>query len=100
MAWQHIEDAIDGRTFTLDGVSGTLRVYRTPHARRITHEANARGKRSRAYRETKAKLRDDYDTELTWSERIVTIAYRILGTTEADRLANLPAEGKLSERSA
>jgi hypothetical protein len=66
---------------TLDGVSGTIKVsypYRQyPREAHVSHEPDARGKRSEAYLETKRELRDDWSTDLTHSERLVDIMTKL-----------------------
>lgn len=79
--WDEILDALNGQTYTLDGVHGTIKVERNPSGLhgglpilKVTHEPSARGKRSEAYLRVKRQLHDDYDTDLTWSERLPQIA--------------------------
>jgi hypothetical protein len=86
MAWQNIVDAIEGKRLTLGGVSGT--VHSVPgNSIALRHVADARGKRSKAYLEIKATLRDDYDTQT--EENSCAWAIQILGASEVDRLAVL-----------
>lgn len=73
--WSQALDAIDGRTYTLDGVHGTIKVdRRDPLRTHVSHEPSAKGKRSAPYLATKARLRDDWSTDLSWSERLADIA--------------------------
>lgn len=63
-------DAMDELTYTLDGVHGTFRHVLHRHLSgyiesRLTHVPSAAGKRSKAYQTVKAKLRDDWESDLT-----------------------------------
>lgn len=77
-------EALDGRHYTLDGVSGVLRHktisarYPYPHVdHTLSHMADAKGKRSPKYIELRDKLRDDWSTDLTNSDRLIDIAMRL-----------------------
>lgn len=76
-SWQEALEAVNGRAYTLDGVHGHIKV-RT-HAGRTTvyHEASPRGRTSKPYLETNRKLRYDWDTDLTMSERLPVIMYEL-----------------------
>ena len=77
--------ALDGRHYTLDGVSGVIS-YRTHDAiypyqhtgQSLTHEPDAYGKRTKAYRELRRRLGDDWVTDLVTSDRLVSIAVEVL----------------------
>lgn len=63
---------LDGRTYTHNGIEGTFRhvvrdaIYPYPHTvQRLVHEPTAKGKASDAYRAEKARMGDDWDTDLT-----------------------------------
>lgn len=74
--------ALDGKTCTLDGVHGHIRVERRKRGSyygggvetHITHEPSARGKRSEAYRKLRREMGDDWSTDLTNVENIDEIA--------------------------
>lgn len=77
-------EALDGRHCTLDGISGVLRhetiSARYPYAHvdhTLSHTADAKGKRSPKYIELRDKLRDDWSTDLTNSDRLIDIALRL-----------------------
>lgn len=77
-------EKLDGRKCTLDGVHGTLVreivSVRYPTERteyRLWHRASAKGRKSPAYLAIKARLRDDWDTDLTWSDRLSEIARKL-----------------------
>ena len=90
MAMADVYEAIDGKPYTLDGIGGhmKLRDWGYPGApyRRIFHIVSKAGRRTKAYRAMREKLRDHWDSDLTESERLVPIIYAILGTAEAERL--------------
>jgi len=96
----HIYEAIDGQPYTLDGIAGTIRVEGESPYTRVTHYKSDAGRRTEAYQATKRMLRDDWDTDLTYSERLVSIFYDLLGTEQAERLCALPSEGSSARRSA
>jgi hypothetical protein len=76
--------ALDGRHFTLDGVSGVLSyeklvaTYPYPHVdHSFHHTADAKGRRSEEYLKVRRILRDDWSTDLTNSERLGEIAQKL-----------------------
>jgi hypothetical protein len=80
-----IFEFLNGKRYTLDGISGHFK-YRTYEAiypsrrtvHKLSHEADARGRRSERYQETKRKLQDDWSTDLTDSiERYCDIAHKL-----------------------
>lgn len=73
--YQEALDAMDGRTYTLDGIHGTIKVSRFNGRTSIYHHPSARGMKTEAYRETKHKLGDDWSTDLSQSERFGDIAH-------------------------
>ena len=65
-------EVLNGRKVVHNGIEGVLRyrvtdaVYPYPHTiHRLSHEATAKGKRSAQYQEIRARLRDDWETDLT-----------------------------------
>lgn len=80
-SWDDMLDEMNGRAYTLDGIHGTIKVERTPSALhgglpilKVTHEPSKRGQKSDAYAKTRRQLGDDWNTDLTWSERLADIA--------------------------
>ena len=76
-----IGEKIDGQTYNLDGISGTLRytesVAKYPYkhtVQRLDHVPDSTGKRTAAYQERKRQLGDDWISDLTQSDRLVEIA--------------------------
>jgi hypothetical protein len=69
--------AIDGHACTVDGVHGRIRVSAHgsayAHRHRVEHVTSARGKRSPEYVAMRARLRDDYVTDITYSDRLIEI---------------------------
>ena len=65
--------AVDGQTVKLDGIRGVIRVDVSGGYTRVWHEPDAAGKRTEAYRKVRAELRDDWSTDLSWSERLVDV---------------------------
>lgn len=85
-------EALDGRHYTLDGISGVIKhetiSARYPYAHvdhTLSHRADAKGMRSPKYIELRRKLHDDWSTDLTNSDRLVDIAKR-LGVDVGDLL--------------
>jgi hypothetical protein len=71
-SWDAAMRAVDGKVVNdSEGIEGTLRVVKLGHDTRLMHVKTARGKLHPAYLETKRKLRDDWDTDLTTSEHVV-----------------------------
>jgi hypothetical protein len=76
--------ALDGRHYTLDGISGVLS-YETsvasfPYAHvdhSFHHRPDAKGRRSEEYLKVRRILRDDWSTDLTNSERLGEIAQKL-----------------------
>lgn len=76
---------LDGRRMTLDGVEGVFKhevreaLYPYRHTvERLIHHPTARGKRSEAYQTVRARLHDDWSTDLTDSiERYGEIAMKL-----------------------
>jgi hypothetical protein len=67
-------DSINGKSYKLDGVAGKIVVDRSDALRlRIAHVPSKAGKKSEAYLAVRRVLRDDYETDLTWSERLPEI---------------------------
>lgn len=55
---------IDGRRWKLDGVAGTLHVVRVNGLTEVEHRASKAGRQTKAYRDMRAQLGDDYTTTL------------------------------------
>jgi hypothetical protein len=73
-SWDDALDMVDGLRFMLDGVDGVITVDRSRRFdTRVYHKTSAKGRRSVAYQATRARLRDDWDTDLTESDRLVSI---------------------------
>ena len=77
-------DFLDDRTYTLDGVHGKFKIssnraiYPYPHVSfSLYHEPSAKGKRSKAYKDEKRMLGDDWSTDLSDSERATDIALKL-----------------------
>lgn len=77
--WPETVAALHGMWYVLDGIHGQLKDDSRKLETRLIHEPSKRGKRTRAYQETKAKLHDDWMTDLSQSERAAQIAVEILG---------------------
>jgi hypothetical protein len=79
-SWDEALDVLDGKHLVLDGVDGTLRVnrrrdqYGAVLTGVLMHVPSAKGKKSAKYLEIKRQLHDDWDTDLTGSERVAEIA--------------------------
>ena len=78
--WDEALDVLDGKHLVLDGVDGVLRVNRRRDQYGpvltgvLMHIPSAKGKKSARYLEIKQQLHDDWDTDLTGSERAGEIA--------------------------
>lgn len=72
MSYDQALDFINGKAYKLDGVAGKLKVERGPYLK-VEHVPSKAGMKSEAYLAVKRKLRDDYVTDLTWSERFPEI---------------------------
>lgn len=77
-------EALDGRSYTLDGISGTLvfTTYRAiyPYDRtveKLEHRPDRRGKATPEYQRLKDQLHDDWMTDLTDSHALVAIAQEL-----------------------
>lgn len=68
-------EAMNGRTYTLDGIHGTIKVEKWNGMTTISHNPSKRGMATDAYRETKRKLGDDWSSDLTYGDRFGEIAY-------------------------
>lgn len=73
--YQEALDVMDGRTYTLDGIHGTIKVERFNGMTTISHRPSKKGQNTEAYRETRRKLGDDWSTDLSQSERFGEIAH-------------------------
>ena len=58
-------EILDGMSYKLDGVAGTIRVERVNGMTELVHHASAAGKRSAKYRATREQLGDDYTTTVS-----------------------------------
>jgi len=81
MAWDDVLEAINGKKITHDGISGTIRVERVFGRTKVSHEADARGRKSEKYRSLRRQLRDDWYTDLSESdpETLVKVAAKVVG---------------------
>ena len=88
-------ELMDGKTLVIGGISGTIKyteytaIY--PYERlvqRINHQPDAKGKATAAYKELRAMLGDDWDTDLTDSERLGQYAIE-LGIQPDELLAQM-----------
>ena len=76
-SWTEFERAIDGRTVTIDGVSGKICIVHWAGRRSaIVFKPNRKGKATAAYQKVRKQLGDDWDTVLTDSDRLDEIARR------------------------
>jgi hypothetical protein len=68
--WDAALRLVDGKTVKdSEGIEGVLKVVRLgPHDTRLMHVKTEKGKRTAAYQATRAKLHDDWDTDLTNSD--------------------------------
>lgn len=95
MSWKHVLREIDGREYILDGIHGTIQVDLHPYNTRVMHEPSKLGKETEAYQATRRVLRDEWSTDLSQSERVVTIAYELLGLKECEKLCFLDEQDSL-----
>src|SRR6185369_10976587 len=73
---------LDGREYTLDDVHGTFEHSGVWPREQLYHNPTAKGKRTKAYREKRRQLEDDWCSNLTEAiDRYCAIA-RELGYTE------------------
>ena len=77
-------DWLDRRTYVLDGISGTPchRTLTSPwlHGRcfhSLYHEPDTAGRQTLFYRDLRARLGDDWSSDLTHSERVIGIALEL-----------------------
>lgn len=70
-------ETINGMPYTLDGIHGRIKVETWGGRTTISHEPSPQGKRTDAYQKMRAQLRDDWSTDLTWSERLGSIMYEL-----------------------
>lgn len=83
-SWDAALEAIDGREITLDGIHGTVKVDRSRRFdTRVMHIKSAKGRRSEAYQETRRRLRDDWDSDLTQDVEACCAIAQALGVTFA-----------------
>jgi hypothetical protein len=105
-SWDEALDVLDGKKLVLDGVDGVLRVRRRRDQYGpvltgvLMHVPSAKGKQSAKYLETKRQLRDDWDTDLTGSERAADIAAKFVVMVDDDpvRMTRGEWEYKLQTR--
>jgi hypothetical protein len=76
-------DYINGKTVTVDGISGTIEVRGARPYRKIYHNADAKGRRTDRYQETRRKLHDDWSSDLTESDNLVEVMERLGVRAEA-----------------
>jgi hypothetical protein len=72
MTYQQALNFINGKSYKLDGVAGKLKVESTPYLK-VEHVPSKAGMNCEAYLAVRRILRDDYTTDLTWSERLPEI---------------------------
>lgn len=74
MTYAQALEFINGKAYKLDGVHGHIVVDTSvPHHTKVEHVPSKAGKRSEAYQAVRRQLRDDYVTDLSWSERLADI---------------------------
>ena len=67
-------EAMNGMPYTLDGVTGALSIFYTRgHGWRVTHRADANGRRHETYRQARRELGDDYSTDLELSDEMTKV---------------------------
>lgn len=82
--WDAALEAIDGREITLDGIHGTLKVDRSRRFdTRVMHMKSPKGRRTESYQETRRRLRDDWDSDLTQDAETCCAIVQALGVTLA-----------------
>jgi hypothetical protein len=83
-----IFEFLDGKHYTHNDVSGTLRHETLTHhtgfvENRLMHHADKKGQQCTAYRKTREKLGDDYVTDLTNDIEGYCVLARIFGYVDA-----------------
>lgn len=83
--------AMDGMAYRLAGVAGTVHVVKVNGMTEVEHRPTAAGRRTKTYRETRAKLGDDYTTTVTANDEVMMDLFA--KAAEAIRTADLPLVG-------
>lgn len=68
-------EAMNEKTYTLDGIHGTIKVETWSGRTKVSHEPSKKGQKTNAYNDIRRQLGDDWSTDLTYSERFGEIAY-------------------------
>lgn len=73
-SWDEALNVINGKPYVLDGIHGHLKVDRSRQFyTRVMHEPSKRGRQTDAYLKLKREYHDDWDTDLSDSERLPDI---------------------------
>lgn len=73
MSYDDALNFINGKAYKLDGVAGKIKVSGERPYTKVEHIPSKAGMRTEAYQWLRRELKDDYVTDLTWSERLVDI---------------------------
>ena len=59
-------DFLDGKEYVIDGVHGHFKHKSNVFSSHLVHQASEKGKKSAAYKQGKAQMGMDYETEITY----------------------------------
>jgi len=97
-SWDEACDAVDGKTVTVDGIEGKIKIDHRPNDLRFLVIPTARGRQTEAYKKDRRYLHDDWDFDLTASDRAVELAEKFVRFEERPRpeysnVARVPEHG-------
>ena len=86
-SWDAALDILDGKKWVDDeGIEGVFKVDRSrKYDTRVMHIKTPKGRATEAYQKQKREYHDDWDTDMTGSEELPTIAHDVFGVRWSGR---------------
>jgi hypothetical protein len=72
VTFEQAREWLDGKAWKLDGIDGVIRVEGKSPYTRVMHYPSAKGRRTGAYQAKRREYRDDWMSDITTSDSLVT----------------------------
>jgi hypothetical protein len=77
-SWEEACDAVDGKRVVVDGIEGHIKIDYRPNDTRFLVVPTAKGRKTEAYQTDRRYLHDDWNFNLTESDRAVRLAEKFV----------------------